>query len=50
VSAAHAFAVTRLVSEHGDPFDLLPAAQCIIEAPIVSADEAFRPLPVKVVW
>jgi PIN domain nuclease of toxin-antitoxin system len=51
VSAEHAWAVRKLPSNHGDPFDRLLVAQAKVERlPVVTADPLFEDYDVEVVW
>ena len=48
---AHAGVLTELTFHHKDPFDRLLIAQAIAEdIPVVSADVAFDPYPVRRLW
>lgn len=43
--------VERLRRHHGDPFDRLLAAECLVrEEPIISADKIFGKYSVKRIW
>ena len=43
--------VERLPRHHGDPFDRLLAAECVVrEEPIISADKIFGKYSVKRIW
>ena len=51
ISVEHCDTQTRLVKHHKDPFDRLLIAQAIAEdIPVVSADVAFDPYPVRRLW
>lgn len=51
ITLEHAAAVEQLPLHHGDPFDRLLLAQAVVEgASIVSADPAFAPYDVPIVW
>ena len=47
----HALAVAELPAHHRDPFDRLLVAQAQVEGmAILTADRAFRPYAVKILW
>ncbi|MGI8758509.1 MAG: type II toxin-antitoxin system VapC family toxin [Acidimicrobiales bacterium] len=51
VEHIHALAVGALPSHHRDPFDRLLVGQAVTEgATLVTADPAFRPYDLEVVW
>jgi PIN domain nuclease of toxin-antitoxin system len=51
VTLAHGALAGSLPGEHRDPFDRMLAAQAIIEnAPLVTADRAFRGFDVAIIW
>ena len=51
ITLPHIAAVERLPHHHRDPFDRLLIAQSITEAmPLISADRAFDPYPVSLLW
>lgn len=51
ITLDHATAVEGLASHHKDPFDRLLIAQAIVEGiPIVGADAAFDPYPIRRLW
>lgn len=51
VNLGHAMGVYSLPNHHGDPFDRLLVAQCVAEGlPLLTADAAFGPYPVEVIW
>ncbi len=51
ISVEHCDTQTRLAKHHKDPFDRLLIAQAIAEdIPVVSADVAFDPYPVRRLW
>lgn len=51
ITLPHIAAVERLPQHHRDPFDRLLIAQSISEAMVlISADRAFAPYPVSVLW
>lgn len=51
IALDHATTVERLATHHKDPFDRLLIAQAIIEGlPIVGADTAFDPYPIRRLW
>ena len=51
ITPAHAYAMLSIPRIHGDPFDRLLAAQCVVERMhLVSADRIFRKYPIELVW
>jgi PIN domain nuclease of toxin-antitoxin system len=51
ITHSHALAVSELPTYHTDPFDRLLIAQAQIEGmAILTADRAFQPYPVEIVW
>lgn len=51
VTSAHALAVADLPFHHSDPFDRLLIAQAQIEGlTLLTADKAFRPYGVRILW
>lgn len=51
VEHSHALAVGELPAHHGDPFDRLLVAQARVEgATLVTADPAFHPYDVELLW
>ncbi len=51
IEPRHTAALVTLPFYHKDPFDRLLIAQAIVEdIPIVSADSAFDPYPVRRIW
>ena len=51
ISLEHATAVEGLAPHHKDPFDRLLIAQAVVEGiPIIGADAAFDPYPVRRLW
>jgi PIN domain nuclease of toxin-antitoxin system len=51
VDPSHTYALFKLPRIHGDPFDRLLAAQCVVERMhLVTADRIFRKYPIDVVW
>jgi PIN domain nuclease of toxin-antitoxin system len=51
ITHSHARAVSELPPYHSDPFDRLLIAQAQIEGmAILTADRAFQPYPVEIVW
>lgn len=51
VAIAHTYPLATLPRHHRDPFDRLLIAQAMTEqVPILTADRAFAPYPVSVLW
>jgi len=51
VEQAHALETAELPPHHRDPFDRMLVAQARVERlPLVSADPAFRPYDVRLLW
>ena len=51
IEPRHTAALIGLAQPHKDPFDRLLIAQAIVEdMPVVSADAAFDPYPVRRIW
>ncbi len=51
ISPAHAYTMLTLPRLHGDPFDRLLVAQCVVEnLRLISADRIFKKYPVNVLW
>jgi PIN domain nuclease of toxin-antitoxin system len=47
----HAYTIASIPRIHGDPFDRLLAAQCVVERMhLVSADRVFRKYPIELIW
>jgi PIN domain nuclease of toxin-antitoxin system len=51
ITAEHALVAGSLAEPHRDPFDRVLAAQSMVEAvPLITADPAFKPLRIQVIW
>jgi PIN domain nuclease of toxin-antitoxin system len=51
ISPAHARTAGFLPGRHGDPFDRVLAAQSEVEqAPLITADPAFKAFRIKTIW
>jgi PIN domain nuclease of toxin-antitoxin system len=51
ITHTHALAVSDLLAHHNDPFDRILVAQAVIEDMVIlTADRAFQPYGVEILW